>query len=314
MLLWLLGCLITDVDRREAIDRDGDGFVADAVAGGTDCDDTNPRINPDAFESCLDEVDSDCDGAICPPQELVDMAGVVPLLWGGVGDRLMARRALADVDGDGVDDLVLSAPGGPGAAGRVYFLAGPVTGGMDLSTATVVEGLAGEGLRVSGSGDLNGDGADEVFLSAMSVDPARTYVVDGWPDPADPIAATFTGNPSDLTKAQTAEVGEFILSGGAMVFGKGLLLVMAPLDGATGAAYLYGGPLSGDIDLTSVVSGSVGEFRGSGSGDLFGSSSAATAPDVDGDGQPDLLVTAPGFDLLDTDGDFVSKEIGAVYA
>ena len=43
-------------------DADGDGYH-DAACGGSDCNDSDPDINPSAVESCSDDVDSDCDGA-----------------------------------------------------------------------------------------------------------------------------------------------------------------------------------------------------------------------------------------------------------
>lgn len=48
-------------------DRDGDGF-RDAVCGGSDCDDTNPAINPGATEDCRTATDQNCDRAVpaCP--------------------------------------------------------------------------------------------------------------------------------------------------------------------------------------------------------------------------------------------------------
>jgi hypothetical protein len=49
-------------------DADGDGYD-DEVCGGTDCDDSNPFVNPGVAEVCGDGIDNNCDGSIdegCP--------------------------------------------------------------------------------------------------------------------------------------------------------------------------------------------------------------------------------------------------------
>jgi hypothetical protein len=51
-----------DDDAGAGPDEDGDGHVAES-AGGTDCDDTDPTVNPTSYEIC-DEIDNDCDGDI----------------------------------------------------------------------------------------------------------------------------------------------------------------------------------------------------------------------------------------------------------
>jgi len=49
----------------ECPDLDEDGYAAGCdYCGPTDCDDTNPEINPEAIEVCSNEADDDCDGLI----------------------------------------------------------------------------------------------------------------------------------------------------------------------------------------------------------------------------------------------------------
>lgn len=78
-LLALGACFGEEI--REARDRDGDGFEAPEV-GGTDCDDDNALVNPEAPEVCGDGVDNNCDGA-------ADDAGFGNVTW------------YPDEDGDG---------------------------------------------------------------------------------------------------------------------------------------------------------------------------------------------------------------------
>lgn len=55
-------CCETGIDDTSAmVDEDDDGFVAES-AGGDDCDDANPDVNPDAVETGGDGIDSNCDG------------------------------------------------------------------------------------------------------------------------------------------------------------------------------------------------------------------------------------------------------------
>jgi len=45
------------------VDIDGDGHT-DETCGGTDCDDTDPDVNPDQIEICDNGIDDDCDGSL----------------------------------------------------------------------------------------------------------------------------------------------------------------------------------------------------------------------------------------------------------
>lgn len=52
--------------RLGALDADGDGYV-DRAAGGDDCNDQNPDVNPGAPERCETPDDDDCDGDVNGP-------------------------------------------------------------------------------------------------------------------------------------------------------------------------------------------------------------------------------------------------------
>lgn len=49
----------------DGIDRDGDGWVS-VLAGGADCDDRDPRVNPGTRDVPGDRVDADCGGSDGP--------------------------------------------------------------------------------------------------------------------------------------------------------------------------------------------------------------------------------------------------------
>ena len=85
-LIGLVGCswYVTEDDRFRAADRDRDGYAA-IEAGGDDCLDSNPRVNPNQPELCDDGLDNDCDG-------VVDTFGENQVVW------------YQDADGDGFGD------------------------------------------------------------------------------------------------------------------------------------------------------------------------------------------------------------------
>lgn len=107
-----------------------------------------------------------------------------------------------DINGDGIDDLIVGAyrvdlddPYGISGHGRSYVVFGATSGWpseLELSSLNGSNGfvLNGEavddesGVSVSGAGDINGDGIDDLIIGAHQADPngsdsGRSYVVFG---------------------------------------------------------------------------------------------------------------------------------------
>lgn len=109
--------------------------------------------------------------------------GNAPLLtpafatWDGqaAGDLAGTSVAVGDIDGDGLDDLVVGAPGHDGGgddAGAAYVFFGPLEGSgfePDIVVHGVMPyGFAGQSVEVVP--DLDGDGRDELLVGAPFVD------------------------------------------------------------------------------------------------------------------------------------------------
>ena len=206
-----------------------------------------------------------------------------------------------DVDGDGLDDVLLSAfradaPTG-NDAGTVYVLLGPVPDGstLDDADATYVGEDAGDyfGQYVGALGDTDGDGYDDVGVGAVYFDGTdhslgAAYVFHG-PMTASTFGARLTGERTgDQVGDSFAGVGD--VDGD----GKGDFLVGVEdddqYDTNTGAAFLVYGPASG---TSSVYDASAASLYGQ-SRNIYAGASVAGPGDLDGDGVPDLLVGAPG--------------------
>ena len=87
-----------DCDGADLTDVDGDGYDSTVVEGGTDCDDGDDTIHPDA-EDTADLVDSDCDGLVDDDSILAGDIVVNEVMVNPVGD-LAVGYEVADANGE----------------------------------------------------------------------------------------------------------------------------------------------------------------------------------------------------------------------
>ncbi len=264
----------------------------------------------------------------------------VTIFGGAAGDALGSSVLGADVNGDGIDDILVGAPGTSGPEdprtdqGQVYVFFGSksLAGSLDIAKAAApltisgAEGFSRVGHAIA-SGDVNGDGANDIVLGApfagrvpdappggQRTEVGQVYVVFGSSDLGGYISIPFDQQDFTITgKQRFGQFGAAVAAADVNADGLDDIIVGAPQsdgpDGApkaAGAVYVFFGAhgLSGGL---SIAEGA-GNLAILGGGERHSLGFPLTTGDFNADGIADI---AMGAQLAAGPGETTSR--GAVY-
>lgn len=225
-----------------------------------------------------------------------------------------------DINGDGIDDLIIGASNAAGGAGESYVVFGKASGfaasinlaGLNGSNGFRIDGVAlgdGSGGAVSGAGDVNGDGVDDLIIGAHRADRGgnrdvgESYIVfgntTGFARSVD-LSALDGSNGFRIDAASRGERTGDSVSGAGDFNGDGVEDFIISASGANpnntnsaGESYVVFGRSSGfgstfDLDSLNGTNG----FRLQGINDFdFSGGSVSGAGDVNGDGFDDVIIS-----------------------
>ena len=233
------------------------------------------------------------------------------------GDSGYSVSSAGDVNGDGLDDLMISAIYANSNAGESYIVFGKQDNAV-INLSAIAAGKGGfvvngesandySGHSVSSAGDVNGDGLDDLIVGAYLATPSgksqagKSYVVFGKKDNTNAI---------ELSAIAAGGTGGFVINGESMgdfsghsvsnagdVNGDGLDDLIIGTYGAGKSYVVFGKQDNIAINLSDIVAGTGGfvingESAHDESAHDYSGYSVSSAGDVNGDGLDDLIVGA----------------------
>ncbi len=217
-----------------------------------------------------------------------------------------------DLNHDGIKDFVVGAPGATTSAGKTYGIFGsaaPWSSSINASSLNGANGFVligenagdGSGVSVSGAGDINHDGIDDLVVGASNADSfaGKAYAFFGSTGPlSSPINLSSLNGVSGFaitTNAERTLLGYSVSGAGDLNHdGIGDLVAGAPTTAFTdGKVFVIWGKAtwSSSISVDSL-NGTNGIVLEGAAGDGIGAP-VNRAGDINGDGKADLAVGSP---------------------